>query len=313
MNLVPSRLLAIVGPTASGKTEVALEVSKLLPAEMISCDSMQVYKSMPITTQAPPKKVTRALKAHLVSFLSPTKEYNAALFRKDALALIQKISKKKKVPLLAGGTGLYLRALLDGLFESDEHPLSIDEPFRKKLIAEQEKHGGNTLHKKLAEVDPVSAKKIHPNDFRRLVRALEVFHLTKKPMSLQKANRKGIREEFDCRIFLLNRERPDLYERINRRVDGMIKEGLVDEVRKLRRKKLSRTAGMALGIQEMGAYLDGKLSLTEATELLKKKTRNYAKRQLSWFRHERGVEEILVAPGESAKQMASRILKLLDQ
>ena len=307
------QILAIGGPTASGKTEVAFEVLKILPAEIISCDSMQVYKGMSIVTQAclpaGRPRATRGIPYHLVAFLDPSKEYNAALFRKDALRLIAQIIKKKKIPLLVGGTGLYLRALLDGLFEPEKGKMSSDEVLRKKLLAGQKAYGGDTLHEKLKIVDPVSAGKIHPNDLRRIVRALEVFYLTGKPFSEQKANREGIRGEFDCRIFLLDRDRNELYERINRRVDRMIKEGLVEEVKKLNRKKLSMTAQMALGLREMNQALSAQCSLKEAVELLKKRTRNYAKRQLSWFRHEKGIEIIHVPPRETAKETANRIVQ----
>jgi tRNA dimethylallyltransferase len=303
-----NKTIILAGPTASGKTEVAFEISKLIPCEMISCDSMQVYRSMPLVTQAPSKKITRKLKTHLVSFLDPSKEYNAACFRKDAGELILKIQKKKKTPLIVGGTGLYFRALLDGLFEAGESELSKDEALRNKLLAEQDTHGGGYLHKKLEEVDPASAKKIHPNDLRRTVRALEVFHLTGKPMSAQKSNRRGVRSDLPHSFFFLERDREDLYARINHRVELMLKEGLVDEVRKLRKKKLSLTAMMALGVREVEGYLKNEYSLEEAVRLLKQHTRNYAKRQLSWFRHEKGVEVIQITKDESASDVARKIL-----
>lgn len=302
-------LLVIVGPTASGKTQVADEISKRLPVEMISCDSMQIYRKMPIVTQTPPHSVTRNLKTHLVSFLDPSKEYNAALFRKDALSAIHKILAKKKTPLVVGGTGLYLRALLDGLFEAGRLGRLTDRGLREELLKSQEAHGGHYLHTELEKVDPLSAKKIHPNDFRRIIRALEVTRLTGKPFSAQKANRKGIREEFLIKAFFLSRDRQDLYDRINTRVDEMLAIGLLQEVRRLRKLRLSRTAGTALGIREMKSYLDGRLSLKEAVELLKKNTRNYAKRQLSWFRHEKGIETIPVKNNDTPKKIADEILR----
>lgn len=307
-------VLAIVGPTASGKTAVARELAKKLPSEIISCDSMQVYRGMPIVSQAPPPLTSKGKggsRIHLVQFLSPTKEYSAALFRKDASALIREILKKKKYPLLVGGTGLYLRALFDGLFESGPGKPANDETLRKKLYAEQETHGGAYLHDRLKKVDPASAVRIHPNDIRRTVRALEVFHLTGKPFSAQKADRKGIREEISHRIFFLDPDRNDLYERIDRRAERMFREGLVGEVKGLLRKKLSRTARMALGIREVADYLEGRLTLDEAKELLKKNTRHYAKRQLSWFRHEKGAEKVPVAPGETARHIAEKIRRSL--
>jgi len=303
------KLLVLVGPTASGKTEVAYEISKRLPVEMISCDSMQVYRKMPIITQAPPRAVTKNLKTHLVSFLDPSKEYNAALFRKEALVVIHKILRKNKTPLIVGGTGLYLRALLDGLFEADPGDRLTDKGLRRELLKSQEMHGGHYLHTELEKIDPLSAEKIHPNDFRRIIRALEVTHLTGKPFSAHKANRKGIREEFLIQGFFLDSDRQDLYDRINKRVDEMLTLGLLQEVRKLLKLRLGLTAGTALGIREMKSHLDGKLSLSEGVELLKKNTRNYAKRQLSWFRHEKELEPIRVSKKDSAAALAEIIVE----
>ena len=297
-----------MGPTASGKTQAALEISKIIPCEMISCDSMQVYRGMPILTQAPAVKIRGQLKSHLVSFLNPSEEYSAARFREDARRLIPGILKRKKVPLVVGGTGLYLRALLDGLFAS-AGPVFRDEAYRQKLNAAQEKHGGDFLHQKLEAVDPVSAKKIHPNDVRRLVRVLEIYHLSGKSFSEQKTNRSGVRGLYDVRIYLLDHDRRALYERINGRVDAMIKEGLIGEVKRLLGKKMSMTAGMALGFREISSYLAGKISLPEALEALKKNTRRYAKRQLSWFRHEKGVEAVPVGPKDTAMAIAREVMR----
>ncbi len=299
-----------MGPTASGKTGVAAELAALFPAEIISCDSMQAYRGMPILTQAPLKAEQKKAVTHLVSFLDPSQEYSAAKFRELAGALVPKILKKKKTPIVCGGTGLYLRALLDGLFESPEGEKTRDLEYRDRLLAEQEEAGGDYLHAKLEKCDPAAAKKIHPNDFRRLVRALEIFHLSGKPFSSQKANREGLRDTYDVRIFLLDRDRAELYDRIERRVDRMITGGILGEVKRLRKKKLSMTAEVALGYREMSAYLDEKLTLDEAAALLKRNTRHYAKRQLSWFRHEKGVAVVPVAAGETDKKIAKKIYAL---
>ncbi len=304
------KLFVLVGPTASGKTAVACEIAKRLPVELISCDSMQVYKGMPILTQAPPKRTPQLL-SHLVSFLNPSQEYNAAKFRKDAESLMQKIYKKKKTPLIAGGTGLYLRMLLDGLFESGAGN-SRSMKFRKKLLAEQVKRGGAYLHEKLLAADPASAQKIHPNDFRRLVRALEVYELTGDPISKKKKERKGIREQYDCRIFFLDRERADLYERAHARVEQMLKDGLLKEVKRVSKKRLSKTASVALGLREMRDHLKGNSSFENAVELLKQHTRNYAKRQVSWFKHEKGVTFVPVAKDEAPAKTAEKILQLWE-
>ncbi len=170
--MIPN-LLILMGPTASGKTAVAGEIAKRLPIELISCDSMQVYKGMPILTQAPRGEEKRRLKAHLVSFLEPSKMYDAACFRRDAAKLIQEIIQRKRTPLISGGTGFYLRALLDGLFDSGKDS-SRNERFRKKLLGEQEKRGGEFLYERLLQLDEAAAAKIHPNDHRRIVRAIEV-------------------------------------------------------------------------------------------------------------------------------------------
>lgn len=303
-------LLCLVGPTACGKTEIALELARRMPAEIISCDSMQVYRGMPILTQAMSPAQRKRARTHLMSFLDPSKEYSAAEFRRRAGLLIPRILKNKRTPLIVGGTGLYLRALLDGLFESPEGRPDRDPKLREKLVAEQEKHGGDHLHRKLAAVDPAAAKRIHPNDIRRLVRALEVCALSGGSFTEQRARRSGIRGEYDVRIYLLDRERDDLYARVHRRVDAMVQDGLLREVRRLRKKKLSQTAEVALGYREMCAYLDDKLTMEEALELLKKNTRHYAKRQLSWFRHENGVETVAVARKETAARVAARIAAL---
>ena len=233
-----------------------------------------------------------------------------AFFCRDAKKAIEKIQKKGAMPFLVGGTGLYLRALLDGIFEDvpGSGDSGKDEKFRSKLLTAQEKHGGNYLYEKLKTVDVLSATKIHPNDFRRLIRALEVFHSTGKAFSEQKLRRQGIRDNFHCRIFLLDRDREDLYARIERRVDRMVQKGILGEVKKLAKKKPGLTAPLALGFREMKGVLEGHHSLEEATQLLKKNTRHYAKRQLSWFRHERAVEKMYVPTHETPKQTATKIV-----
>lgn len=296
----------IAGPTASGKTEIVLALSRLFPLEVISADSMQVYLSMPIVTQVPSDQTQKIARTHLVSFLPPSQEYNAARFRRDATRLVEEIYARGKVPVVAGGTGLYIRALLDGLFES-ETDASGDEEFRQKLAAEKEEIGSEALHAKLAAVDPASAEKIHANDTRRVIRALEVYHVTGKPFSEQKHSRSGLRAELETTYYCLDPEREALYERIDRRVDKMLADGLVDEVKRLRGEKLSRTAGLALGVREVTEFLEGRLTLEEAAELLRKNTRHYSRRQLSWFRHEKDSKSIKLTGKETAAEVAARI------
>ncbi len=301
-------VLAIVGPTASGKTELAREVARRIGGEMISCDSMQVYQGMPVLTQAPLPIVAGPDGAHLSAFIDPSIEYNAAQFRRQAEALIPEIIARKRVPILVGGTGLYLRMLLDGLFEAQDGQALHDETIRRKLYEEQEQTGGEVLHKRLRKVDPESAAKIHPNDIRRIVRALEVYELTGHPISEKKRSRQGIRHKYDVRLFMPVWDRLVLYERIDRRVDQMVGDGLVDEVKKVLSAPLGRTASMALGIRQIRDHLEGKVTLAQAVLQLKKDTRNYAKRQLTWFRHEVGVEAVQMHPGISVRSLADIIL-----
>ena len=301
-----TRLIAIVGPTASGKSVVGVELARKINGEIISCDSMQVYKGMPVCTQAPPK-IVRGIRHHLVSFVDPSREYSAAQFRKDAERAVHSILKQKKAPILVGGTGLYLRALLDGLFESS----AKDEAFRERLNAEAAEKTPVFLHERLTKADPATAAKIHPNDLRRIIRALEVYHQTGKPMSELKPKRQGLRSSLDCRVFLLDRDRAELYARIDKRVDAMLRGGLLREAKRLSKKRLSQTAAMALGLKEAKQYLMGEIPLKDAVDLLKKNSRNYAKRQLSWFRHERDVVVIPVKEKEMTTSIIDKIMTVL--
>jgi tRNA dimethylallyltransferase len=304
-------LVAVVGPTANGKSAVGVELARRIGGEIVSCDSMQVYRRMPVCTQAP-ARVVRGVRHHLASFVEPSREYSAARFRKDAEAAIRAIVRRKKTPILVGGTGLYLRALLDGLFEADADR-GQDEKFRSRLRIEAEKSGSPALHERLRAVDPASAANIHPNDLRRVIRALEVHHLTGRPMSELKPRRAGLRGEFDCRLFMIERDRAELYRRIDRRVERMMRAGLPAEAARLSKKRLSRTAGMALGLREMKRLRDRELTRAEAVDLLKKNTRHYAKRQLSWFRHEKGVEIVPASAGETDRALALKIAARLKE
>jgi tRNA dimethylallyltransferase len=301
----------LVGPTGCGKTDAALALSRRLPAEMISCDSMQVYRGMRIVSQAPGPDVTRRLKTHLVGFLGRGEEYSAARFREDAERLIGRIRARGRVPLVVGGTGLYVRALLDGLFEPEG--AQSDPDLRRRLAQEAAEAGPGHLHARLVAVDAAAARRIHPNDTRRLVRALEVYLLTGKPLSQLQPLRAGLRGRAPFRLFLIDREREDLYRRIDARVDAMLEAGLVREVRRVRSGTLGKTAGVALGLREIGGFLDGHCSLAEAVETLKRNTRRYAKRQLSWFRHERGIERVPARPADAGAAVARRVMAELER
>jgi tRNA dimethylallyltransferase len=301
------RLVFLVGPTAAGKTEVAICLAKKMNAEIISCDSMQVYKGMGILTSKPTPALRKKVQHHLLNIISPEKEYNVSRYRKEACKKIKEVLAKGKAPLVVGGTGLYMSILLDGIFEIK----SEDKILRLKLSREAAKKGSVYLHKRLARVDTWAALKIHPNDTKRIIRALEVFLTTGKPISELQKQRKGLSDEYAVNIFCLNMERDKLYRRIEGRVDKMFKAGLVAEVKRLLRRNLSRTACWAIGIKEIKGYLDGLHGLKEARELIKRNSCLYAKRQLTWFRKDKRIKWIEVTDKETPSSVANRILEKL--
>jgi tRNA dimethylallyltransferase len=302
-----SEILFLVGPTAAGKTLTGLHLARKINAEIISCDSMQIYKGTDIITSKPPSALRKKIKHHLISIVSPEKEYNVARYYRDALKKIKEIIKKGRTPLFVGGTGLYLSILLDGIFKlSTENKI-----IRRKLYEEAGLKGSGYLYKRLKEVDPEAALKIHPNDTRRIVRALEVFEATGKPISQLQKERKGLIDEYAIRIFCLNMERDKLYRRIEKRIDTMFNQGLLAEVRRLLKLKLSKTAQPAIGIKELKGYFADFYDLDKAKSLMKKNTRNYAKRQLTWFRKDKRIEWLEVRDKETPASVAARIFKIL--
>ena len=271
-------VIFLVGPTASGKTELSIKLARKLNAEIVSCDSMCVYKGMDILTSKPSPSVRKKIKHHLIDIIPPTEEFSVAEYRKMALDKIEDILKRGKTPLFVGGSGLYVKAVIDGLFPSAEKDLK----FRKLQEALAKKYGKGYLYRKLKKIDPDRAGKIHPNDLRRVIRALEIYHTEKKRPS--ELNRSTEPLKYDFKIFGLAAERSELYKNIDDRVEEMFKKGIAGEVKKLSKKTLSMTAGKALGYSEVLGYLKDEYSLEEAKELLKKNTRHFAKRQLTWFR-----------------------------
>lgn len=281
-----SKIIFILGPTGVGKSEFAARLAKKIKGEIISCDSMQVYKGMRALSQYPPAKLLKAVPHRLIGCLSPSEEWSAADFVKAAKKIADDMIRRGKIPVITGGTGLYARAFTEGLFPS---PMK-DEKFRKKIYNEAKKSGSAKIYDRLKKIDPAYAAKIHPNDTRRIVRALEVYKLTGRPVSAHHPETKGLRGEYDISIFILNRKREALYDRINRRVDEMFDTGIVKEVKRLRHSRLSKTAKTALGYKEVCDYIDGKIDLSAAKDLIKMNTRHYAKRQLTWFRREKGAK-----------------------
>jgi tRNA dimethylallyltransferase len=272
----------LTGPTASGKTAVGLELAARLNAEIISLDSMALYRGMDIGTAKPTREERLAVPHHLVDVIDPWEEYSLAQYVAAAQACAEEIASRGRAVLFVGGTPLYLKGLLRGIFEGPE----ADWELRHRLAAEAESHSGDWLHHRLAEVDPASAARLHANDARRLIRAIEVFEKTGRPIS-------ELQQQFDigqpadaCRVFVLDWPREELNARIDRRVDGMFAAGLVGEVQQLLSlpRPLSKTARQAVGYREVIDHLNGRASLSDAIALVKQHTRQLAKRQCTWFR-----------------------------
>ncbi|MDD2866002.1 MAG: tRNA (adenosine(37)-N6)-dimethylallyltransferase MiaA [Candidatus Omnitrophica bacterium] len=298
----------IVGPTGSGKTQVSLDLSKYLPCEYVSADSMQIYKGMDIVTDKLPASLRRKYPYHLLDIVAPAKEYSVAAFCLAAARKVKDIIRRKKVPVVVGGTGLYVRSLIHGIFGEKS-----SDKVRSSLLRLAAEKGNLFLHQHLKEVDPVAAGRINVNDTKRLIRALEVFEMTRRPISELQQKKRGLAESYDVRIFGLQRDRADLYARIDQRVDFMVHGGLLDEVRRLLKRHLGRTASQCIGVREIEGFLKGRHGLDEAVQLMKRNTRHLAKRQMTWFRREPGIEWIDVAADADPDAVARRIQERLDE
>lgn len=308
---IPDILVAIVGPTAVGKTDVSLEVACRLGAEIVSCDSMQVYRYMDIGTAKPSPSERLRVPHHLIDVVDPGETFNVARFQELAQAAIDDISARGRVPLLVGGTGLYVRAIIDGFLFPWE---GASPEIRRKLEEEADAHGAPALHARLEEVDPAAARRIHPNDARRIVRALEVHETTGQPISEMWRRGGGRKMRVDRLVIIgLVRDRAAIYERIDRRCDAMIEQGLVDETRGLLERGYERalTAGQALGYKEIVEHLQGRCALADAIEAIKRNTRRYAKRQLTWFRADPRIEWIDLGTPSAVSEAATCVLALI--
>jgi len=298
-------LLALLGPTASGKESTSLLLAARHDLEILSLDSMKLYRGMDVGTAKPDAARRDRVPHHLVDLADPVEPFSTRDWLTAAERALRDVRSRGRTPLLSGGTALYLKALLHGLFEGP----SADPEIRARLRAEPQE----ALHRRLSEVDPATAEKGHPNDVRRLVRALEVFEITGRPVSELRREWRADAPVRPARLAGIRRDRGDLYSRIDRRVDRMIDDGLVDEVRGLlaRPGGLGPVAGQALGYKEIADHLLGRVgTLNEAVELVKSRTRTFARRQLTWFKHF-DVAWIDVAPDEPPESVADRAAPLL--
>jgi tRNA dimethylallyltransferase len=306
--MLRKKIVFLLGPTGIGKSAVAISLAKKINAEIISCDSMQVYRKMDILTSKVTSEQRKKIKHHLLGMLDSQDEYNAAKYRQAALSICDKLFSKGKVALFVGGTGLYYSIILDGLFPA----VPQDKTIRKELEKQLKLKGNKYLYRRLARVDSLAARKIHPNDARRIIRALEVYLKTGKRISQLQKNRQGLGKEYQVKIFGLNTKREFLYATINQRVEKMFSLGLIDEVKRLLKHKLSLTAKCAIGIRELEGYFTEKYSLAEAKRLMQRNSRHYAKRQLTWFRKDKRIQWVNINQTESPAQVAIKLWKKLS-
>lgn len=282
-----NQVIVIAGPTASGKTGLSVEVAKQLNTEIVSADSMQIYQDMNIGTAKVTEEEKQGIPHHMIDIVSPFENYNVSQYAEDAKKCVDSILAKGKIPVIAGGTGLYINSLVYGY---DLAPIPSDDNVREEFTALYEEKGGEYLMSELEKIDPKTARRLHPNNARRLIRALEVYRISGTTISEQEERTKNAPKPYDVRFFVLDTDRDKLYERINLRVDRMLQNGLVDEVKMLLNQGIpkSNTSMQAIGYKEMVEYLDGYLSYEEAVDKIKQESRRYAKRQLTWFRRNEG-------------------------
>lgn len=281
-------LIILTGPTAVGKTNASIGLAKAIGGEIISADSMQVYKYMDIGSAKIRPEEMDGIPHYLVDELEPDEEFHVVRFQQMAKAAMKQIYKNGHIPILVGGTGFYIQAVLYDIdFQSSEG----DPDYRKELEAFAKERGADKLHEKLREIDPKAAERIHANNIKRVIRAIEYYHLTGECISLHNELERAKESPYEFRYFVLNDERSHLYERIDMRVDRMLADGLLDEVKMLKEKGYTRNmvSMQGLGYKELLSYLEGEITLDEAIYIIKRDTRHFAKRQITWFKREKDV------------------------
>jgi tRNA dimethylallyltransferase len=281
--ILKPKVIVIVGPTASGKTALSIELAKKINGEIVSCDSMQIYKDMNIGSAKPTVEEMQGIKHYMIDIASPDQRFSVAEYKKQAEQAIEEILAKGKTPIVIGGTGLYANSLIYGI---EYNEIKLDEEYRNSLeeIAMQE-NGLHTLYEQAKKIDPGAMEKISINDKKRIIRVLEIYHSTGKTKTEQENESRKNDVKYDYRVFAIDIQREILYERINKRVDIMIENGLIEEVENLLKKYDEfPTAMQGLGYKEVVEYLNGITTKEEMTEKIKQETRRYAKRQLTWFR-----------------------------
>lgn len=300
-------VIIIAGPTASGKTGLGVELAKTINGEVVSADSMQIYKGMDIATAKPTKEEMQGIEHHLVDFVNPDSDFSVAKYKKLACEKIDEILAKGKTPIIVGGTGLYIDSVLNNTVFYDYEENDI----RQKLEKEAKENGIEKLFSKLKEIDAETASRLNINDEKRIIRALEIYYQTGKTITEQNNDSHLEKPKYKfCLIGLNALNREVLYDRINKRVDIMLENGLVDEAKQFYSSSFSSTAKQAIGYKELKPYLDGQCSLSEAAENLKMATRRYAKRQLTWFRRYENINWVYI---DSTDDLCGRCLEIIRQ
>jgi tRNA dimethylallyltransferase len=290
-----------------GKTEVGILLGKALQTEVLTADSRQVYRGMDIGTDKPTLAEQQGVPHRLIDLVNPDEPFNTGLYRQAALKEIERLYAEGRIPLVVGGTGLYIRVLLRGLWDGPP----ADWAFRQQLMVDAARHGHRHLHDRLKEVDPVLASTLHFNDHVKIIRGLEVYQILGRPLSSLHQEHVCSEQAFTPLYLGINRERDTLYRRVERRVDIQLEKGLVQETQALLAQGYGRerSSMKGLGYKEIAGYLDGEYSYAEAITLFKRNTRHFVKRQLTWFRRESGLTWLMIEEGESAAQVADRILE----
>ena len=304
-------LIVLVGPTAVGKSRIAIEVARRLETEIVTADSTQVYRGMNIGTDTPSEADRHGVPHRVINVVDPDEPFNAGAFRRQALHAITRLHEQGCLPLVVGGTGLYVRALLHGLWDGPP----VDRALRRALETEAQARGDDALYQELVRVDPDTARRLHPRDAVKVRRALEVYRQTGVPLSQAHQRHRGqAHSAFRALVLGLTMERAMLYQRIDQRVDDELAKGLVDETHTLLARGYSRTlvSMKSLGYRHMAGYLEGDYDFDEAVRQLKRDTRRYAKRQMTWFRKEPGLRWVEVRADESAPSVARRLMSLIE-
>ena len=303
-------LVVLLGPTAVGKSRVAIDVAKRLDTEILTADSRQVYRGMDVGTDKPSMTARQDIPHHLIDLVDPDERFNAGLFRRQATEVIEGLYQRRLLPLVVGGTGLYVRTLLQGLCDA---PPS-DPLLRAQLCDEAREQGHDHLYARLVAADPVTAARLHPRDLSKIIRALEVHHLSGVPMSSFHAGHRFAERPFSALVIGLNRERDQLYRRIEERIDWQLANGLLEETRDLLDRGYRRDAPAmtGLGYRHVAAYLAGECDQEEMIWLFKRDTRRFAKRQMTWFKHEPEIRWLMIEDAEPIEETMTRVVRLID-